>query len=125
MKIKFLQFLLAILISGNLMMGCSSKETKQEPEIQKNTEAPKVVTANDIEKEYIQLICRKYKECGVDAFKDDEDCQSRVAASLNLDPRWKKLELKEEKLKLCLTDFEKTSCEDFKQGLSPESCQIL
>lgn len=75
--------------------------------------------------DYVTVLCRKYKECGIQAFKTDSDCHNRIKAILDKDPNWKELSLDKIALRSCLKDFKKFECDKFKGGKAPDSCQKL
>ncbi len=63
--------------------------------------------------DYVTVLCRKYKECGINAFKEDKDCHNRIKAVLDKDAKWQELNLDKSALAACLKDFKDFSCDNF------------
>jgi hypothetical protein len=106
-------------------IGCKGSDKKTEEPKSALESAGDSITGEVITSDYVKLLCAKYEECEIKAFKDDTDCTNRIRAVLDQDAKWKEFEMNKKALKTCLNDFKGFACEEFKGGKSPESCRKL
>ncbi len=125
MKKFFLLMTCAVFLTG-IGIGCKGggKSSEEPPSALESGEGT-TITGADLTAEYVKILCAKYTECGIKAFKDAADCKARISTVLTKDAKWKKLSLDKTALKACLKDFKDFACEGFTSGKAPESCQKL
>ncbi len=122
---KYFQVLIGVVLLASLAACSGSKPSKEEGEKAAAEVPENMVTGEQMTEDYVALLCQKYEDCGIQAFTDGEDCKNRIRALLTQDPQWKDLRLDKEQLGTCLADFKGLSCDNFKTGQSPESCDKL
>lgn len=124
-KVNYFIILACLAVSVAACKTKSETDSARGEAAEPKAAAEGMITGEEMMGDYVTLVCKKYLDCGIQAFADRSDCENRIRAILTQDSQWKQLELNRAGLDTCLADFKALSCEDFQSGKAPESCAVL